>query len=126
MYTFFAVALGGALGSVARHGANILGLKMLGDGFPYATLVVNIIGSMIMGLLIGIFAHFWQPPQEMRAFLVTGFLGGLTTFSTFSLDVVTLYERGEWGLSILYIILSVAVSVAALFSSLYIVRSFAS
>lgn len=75
-----------------------------------------------MGVLVGLFAHIWQPPQEVRAFLTIGFLGAFTTFSTFSLDAVTLYERGEIALSGAYILGSVVLSIAGLFAGLLLVR----
>lgn len=123
MNTILAVAIGGAIGALARHGAGLIGLRFLGMHFPYTTLFVNVVGSLLIGLLIGLFAHIWQPSQEIRAFLVTGFLGGFTTFSAFSLDTVLLYERGELALSALYVVLSLVLSIGALFLSLSLVRS---
>lgn len=124
--TIGAIALGGALGAVTRHGMNVAAFKMLGDGFPWATLGVNIIGSFLMGLFIAIFAHYWQPSAAIKMFLITGFLGAFTTFSTFSLDVSVLYERGAMMHAALYVMGSVILSVGALFGALALVRGIAS
>ena len=122
MNTLLAIAAGGATGAVMRHGYAVLVMKMFGNGFPYHTLAVNIIGSFLMGVLIVVFAQIWQPPAEMRAFLITGFLGAFTTFSAFSLDVSVLYERGDMMLSGLYIAVSVGGAVLALFAGMALVR----
>jgi CrcB protein len=123
MLSVLSIAAGGALGAVTRHFVNV-GAASFGVAFPWGTLIVNVAGSFVMGLAIGLFAHLWQPPQEVRSFLTVGFLGGLTTFSTFSLDAVTLYERGEVAMSALYIAASVIISIAGLFAGLYLVRIF--
>lgn len=123
MLSVLSIAAGGALGAVSRHFVNV-GTASFGVAFPWGTLIVNVAGSFVMGLAIGLFAHLWQPPQEVRSFLTVGFLGGLTTFSTFSLDAVTLYERGEVAMSALYIAASVIISIAGLFAGLYLVRIF--
>jgi len=120
-----AIALGGAIGSVLRHGVNVASAKMLGTDFPYGTLTVNLVGSFVMGLLFAVFAHVWQPPQGLRLFLVTGVLGGFTTFSSFSLDAVTLLERQDYLAAGLYILTSVALSLVALFAAMIVVRSIA-
>lgn len=117
------VALGGALGAVARYGVNNAAAHLLGHGFPWATLSVNIAGSFLMGLLIAAFAHFWQPSQEIRLFLITGFLGAFTTFSTFSLDVSVLWERGALLATAGYVSASVVLSIGALFLGLWVIRA---
>lgn len=117
------IAVGGAIGSVLRHFAGKGALVLLGSGFPYGTLFVNVVGSFVMGVSIALFANVLNPSQEWRAFVTVGLLGGFTTFSTFSLDVVTLYERGEMGAAALYVALSLIVSVSALFAGMLIVRS---
>lgn len=126
MNAILAIAAGGALGAVMRHGVNIGAVKMLGHGFPYGTLVVNVAGSFAMGLLIAIFAHYWQPPEALRVFLVTGFLGAFTTFSTFSLDFSSLWERGAYLHSALYLGGSVILSIAGLFLAMALVKAFIS
>lgn len=125
MYMIAAIAAGGAIGSVLRHYAGKAALTMIGSGFPYGTLFVNVFGSLVMGVLVGLFANTMNPSQEMRAFFTVGLLGGFTTFSSFSLDVVTLYERGEFLSAALYIILSLALSLAGIFAGLFLTRSFA-
>jgi CrcB protein len=118
-----AVALGGALGSVGRLLVARQMLHWFGTGFPWGTLTVNVVGSFLMGVLIETMALRWSVGPELRGFLVVGLLGGFTTFSTFSLDVVVLFERGQAMLSAGYILASVAVSVAGLFAGMHLVRS---
>lgn len=125
LFTILSIAAGGALGAVARYSVNLLSFQVLGQDFPYGTLLVNIIGSFIMGLLIATFAHFWQPPKYINFLLVTGFLGAFTTFSTFSLDVATLFERGAYLATAGYMAGSVFLSIAALFGAMALVRAFA-
>ena len=124
MKMILAIAAGGALGAVARHLAVHRVALLLGAGFPWGTLAVNVVGSFAMGLLIEISALVWQPPGEVRAFLAVGFLGAFTTFSTFALDVAVLYERGQLAATAGYIAGSVTLSVAALFAGMTLVRAF--
>jgi CrcB protein len=119
------VFLGGGLGAALRHGINLGAARWLGAGFPYGTLVVNVTGSLVMGLLAGYFAFKGDASQNWRLFLTTGILGGYTTFSAFSLDAALLYERGEISLAAVYVIASVVLSIAGLFAGLAIARSFA-
>jgi CrcB protein len=116
------VFLGGGLGTALRHGVNILAARLLGTGFPYATIIENVSGSLVMGLLAGYFAFKGDASQPMRLFLATGVLGGYTTFSAFSLDTALLWERGEIALAVVYVIGSVALSIAGLFAGLALVR----
>jgi CrcB protein len=122
---YLIVFLGGGLGAAIRHGINLGIARTLGTGFPYATLLINITGSLIMGLAAAWFAFKGDASQHWRLFLTTGILGGYTTFSTFSLDAALLYERGEVGAAALYVALSVVVSIVGLFAGLALVRSFA-
>lgn len=124
--TIGVVALGGALGAAARYGVNIGSVQLFGHGFPWATLIVNILGSFLMGVVIAKFAQADHVSHEMKTFVVTGFLGAFTTFSTFSLDAVTMWERGDLLLAFLYISASVIVSIGALFVALWIMKSFVS
>ena len=124
--TIGAIAAGGAIGAVMRHGVNLAAVRFLGTDFPWGTLAVNVGGSFVMGLLVAIFAHFWQPPQEVRLFLVTGMLGAFTTFSAFTLDVSVLYERGALMAAGGYIAASVVLSIGALFAAMLLARSFVS
>ena len=116
------VAVGGALGAVSRYVVYVLAGLLLGTGFPYGTLIVNIVGSFVMGVLVEGMALAWTIPEQARLFLTVGILGAFTTFSTFSLDVAVLYERGRLDLTAFYIVTSVVCSVAALFAGLYVVR----
>lgn len=122
MNAYLIVFLGAGLGGALRHGVNVAAFRLLGSGFPYSTLTVNVVGSLVMGLLAGLLAHKFDPGQSWRLFLTTGILGGFTTFSAFSLDVALLNERGEVGMALFYILASVVLSVAALFLGLLIVR----
>ncbi len=116
------VAVGGALGAVSRYVVYVLAGLLLGTGFPYGTLIVNIVGSFVMGVLVEGMALAWTVPEEARLFLTVGILGAFTTFSTFSLDVAVLYERGRFDLVAFYMVTSVVCSVGALFTGLYVVR----
>jgi CrcB protein len=118
MSAYLIVFLGAGFGGALRHGVNVAAPRLLGPGFPYGTLTVNIVGSLVMGLLAGWFVLKADPGQAWRLFLTTGILGGFTTFSAFSLDTALLYQRGTLGLAALY----VAASVAALFAGMFIVR----
>jgi CrcB protein len=120
------VGIGGALGSIARYGSGVLVGRIWPTTFPLATMLVNIAGSLAMGLFIGWLARTtpaWQ--ADARLFVAIGVLGGFTTLSSFSLDTVSLIERGEWGQALLYVLLSVVISIAALFAGLLITRGLA-
>ncbi len=122
MITIFWVALGGAIGAAARYLVAMQALRLFGPGFPWGTLTVNVAGSLVMGLLAGFFAHRMQVSTDVRMFLMTGILGGFTTFSAFSLDVSVLVARKDYMMSALYIIGSVSLSVAVLFIGLRLAR----
>lgn len=117
------VFIGGGIGAALRHGVNLAAARLFGTSFPYGTLTVNVVGSLVMGLLTAYFAFKGNAPQHWRLFLTTGILGGFTTFSTFSLDVAVLYERGQIAMAAFYVLISVVVSVGALFAGLALVRS---
>ncbi len=123
MQMILAIAAGGAAGSVLRHLAGKGAMALFGAGFPYGTLFVNVAGSMLMGVFVALLAQM-QTSQELRAFLTVGLLGGFTTFSTFSLDVISLYERGQTGTAALYIALSLILSLSGIFAGLLLTRSF--
>ena len=117
-----AIAAGGALGSVARY-ATLIGVgRIVGVGFPYGVLVVNIVGGFVIGFLSELMALAWSPGETMRAFLIVGVLGGYTTFSAFSLDAWLLLEKGLYGPAILYILASVILSIGALVTGLTLTR----
>ena len=122
MPMLLSIAAGGALGALARHFVNRATLAWLGPGFPWGTLMVNVAGSLAMGLLIGWLARQQGISEELRAFLTIGFLGALTTFSTFSLDTIVLFERGQVLAAALYVLASVALSLGGLVAGLAIWR----
>ena len=117
------VALGGAIGSATRHGVNVWSGRMLGSGFPWHTLIVNVLGCLLMGVLIELMALRLNVSNDIRAFLTTGLLGGFTTFSAFALDFALLVERKTYGLAAAYAAGSVVLSLAAVFAGLYLVRA---
>lgn len=118
----FMVAAGGALGAVARYFVMVAAGQVLGMAYPWGTLAVNLIGSFTLGVLAEGLALAWTLDEGVRAFLVVGLLGAFTTFSTFSLDVVTLYERGQLALAAVYVMASVILSLLALFAGLAVMR----
>jgi CrcB protein len=117
---YLIVFAGAGIGGALRHGVNVAAARMFGYGFPFGTLIVNIVGSFLMGALAGYFAFRPGMPQHLRLFLTTGILGGFTTFSAFSLDAALLIERNSYALAAGYVIGSVGVSLAALFLGLAI------
>ena len=124
--TLIYVAAGGAIGAVGRFAVvSMVGswTHAAGSNFPYGTMVVNILGSFILGALIELSALAWSPSPEIRAMLVVGMLGAFTTFSTFSLDVITMATRGAWVHVALYMGLSVALSVAALYMGMQTLKA---
>ena len=121
---YLIVFLGGGLGAALRHGVNLMSARLFGLSFPFGTLFVNVSGSFLMGAIIAWLAFKDGGGQPWKLFLTTGILGGYTTFSAFSLETALLYERGEVGLAALYVIASVALSIAGLFAGLFLVRHF--
>ena len=116
------VAVGGALGSLARYLVAGAVQPAWWPGFPFGIFVVNITGGLAMGLITGLAALKLNLTPEMRAFLTTGILGGYTTFSTFSLDSAMLMERGAFVQAGAYVVGSVVLSILALFTGLWIMR----
>lgn len=123
MTTVLFVAAGGALGASARYVVGVAMGRLLGAEFPWGTLTVNVVGCLFMGLLIEAMALRWTVSHELRAFLTVGLLGGFTTFSAFSTDFALLFERNDYVSAALYLFASVALSIAALFAGLAIVRA---
>ncbi|HJO73443.1 MAG: fluoride efflux transporter CrcB [Rhodospirillales bacterium] len=123
MKAILAVGAGGALGAMARYLVLILATRLFGLNFPYGTIIVNIAGSLMLGVLIEALALRWNVTAELRLFLVVGFLSAFTTFSAFSMDFALLYERGRLDLCALYATVSVALSVGALFFGMIASRS---
>jgi CrcB protein len=127
LYLF--VFIGAGLGGAIRHGVNGLALRLAGPDFPCGTMTINIVGSLAMGLMAGYFAFrggtgiFGQLSQHWRLFVTTGILGGFTTFSTFSLDFATLWERGTMLPAAAYLLVSVGGSLIAVFVGLALARA---
>jgi CrcB protein len=117
------VFAGAGIGGALRHAVNLAAARLFGLGFPFGTLIVNILGSFAMGLLAGYFAFRTGIPQHLRLFLTTGVLGGFTTFSTFSLDAALLLERHAYWLAAAYVAGSVVASLLALFAGLSLFRT---
>jgi CrcB protein len=120
MGTLLQVALGGALGASARYLTNVAVMRGIGPGFPWATVIVNILGSFAMGVLVVWLAH--RDMHRLAPVLMTGVLGGFTTFSAFSLDAVALWERGAAGQAAAYVLGSVILSIAALVAGMALAR----
>jgi fluoride exporter len=114
--------VGGALGSGARHLVNVGMGRLLGAGFPWWTLFVNVSGCFLMGVLIEALALKFQGSQDLRTFLATGVLGGYTTFSAFSMDFAHLMQRHDHLQALLYLAGSVALSILALYAGLWLTR----
>ena len=117
------VAAGGAIGSVLRYLVGLCTLRSFGPAFPWGTLTVNITGSFLIGVLAEAIARKFGASVEMRVFLITGILGGYTTFSAFSLDAMTLLERGEPVTALIYVASSVLLSALAVFAGLALMRA---
>lgn len=126
MPSWLLIFLGGGTGSVFRFYVMGWVAQRAGLAFPYGTLTVNILGSVAMGLFIGWLARYAPPnAHDLRTLIAVGFLGGFTTFSAFSLDTVSLIERGQWGAAALYIALSIILCVGGLFAGLLLTRGLA-
>ena len=119
------VFLGGGLGAALRYGLNSAVPRVLGAQFPWATLIINIVGCFAVGLIAAWFVMRPSFALEWRLFLTTGILGGFTTFSAFSLDFAQLYERGDTGQAFAYAAASVVISLLACFAGLMLVRAVA-
>lgn len=124
MTNLLLVAAGGAIGASLRHLSGIVALRIMGLGFPWGTLFVNVLGSLLMGLFVAWMTKKSGVSNDMRFFVATGILGGFTTFSAFSLDVANMIERGEMGGAFAYISASVIISLVAVFIGLWFGRSF--
>lgn len=123
MQTLLLVAGGGATGAVLRYLVGVQAVRALGHGWPYGTLAVNVLGGFMMGVLVGVLAFRGGADQEKwRLLLGVGVLGGFTTFSAFSLEVALMIERRAWAEAVGYGLVSVVLSVAALFVGLFLMR----
>jgi len=125
MKMILAVAAGGALGSAARYLVGKMMLRLMGPGFPWGTLTVNMAGSFIIGLAVGLLASRYSLSHHWQGFLIMGVLGGFTTFSAFSMELGLMLERHEMANAALYAIGSLSFGVAALFMGLYAGRHLA-
>ncbi len=125
MYNLFLVMIGGAVGTAARYLVGKAWLATVGPGYPWGTLTVNLVGGLLMGLLAGSLARFGQGGETIRVLLATGVLGGFTTFSAFSLEVMTMIERNDWSAALGYALISVIGAVGAVALGLWTVRSLA-
>jgi CrcB protein len=118
------VFLGAGLGGSLRHGVNLVALRHTAGDFPYGTLIINVVGSFVMGLFAAWFASkAGQTSQPLRLFLMTGVLGGFTTFSAFSLETISMWQRGEAASAAVYVVASVILSLIGLFAGMALVRS---
>ncbi len=121
-YTLLQVALGGATGATLRYLTGVATTRAFGYGFPWGTITVNILGSFIMGVVVVVMAE--KGGTRYAPFLMVGLLGGFTTFSSFSLDFMTIFERGETGLALAYASASLVLSLAAIAFALLATRWF--
>jgi fluoride exporter len=119
------VMLGGAAGSAARFAVGRIAASLFGTGWPWGTLCVNLLGGLAMGLLTGLLARAGTAGEPWRLLLGVGALGGFTTFSAFTLELVTLIERGQWGSGLGFALLSVVGAAAALTGGLMAARAMA-
>ena len=122
MYSLFLVMAGGAVGSGARFLTGRAMASLFGADFPWGTLAVNLVGGLLMGALVGVLARAAGSAEQWRLLIAVGMLGGFTTFSAFSLDVVTMIERGDLTSMTLYVGASVIGSCAAVFAGLTLTR----
>jgi CrcB protein len=122
MFQALLVAVGGAIGSLLRYYVGLGSLRLMGPGFPWGTLVVNVVGCFVIGVFAEMIARRFNASVELRLLLITGFLGGFTTFSAFSLDAISLFERGEVFAGGIYIAASVGLSMMAVMAGLGLMR----
>jgi fluoride exporter len=123
MQAWLLVFVGGGIGSALRYGVNIGSARLLGTAWPWGTLTVNVVGSLVMGLLAAAFIARGPTSEPWLLFLATGLLGGFTTFSAFSLDAALLIERQQWMSAGVYVAVSVLASIGALFLGLWLTRA---
>jgi CrcB protein len=120
MTSLLSVAAGGAIGASGRYLTNVAMMRLAGPGFPWGTVAANLLGSFMMGVLVVVLAH--KGGMRYAPFLMTGVLGGYTTFSAFSLDAYTLYERGAYLQAGGYVFGSVALGLAGLVAGMAVAR----
>lgn len=119
---WFAVAIGGALGSIARYALSTYIFDISSHKFPYATLIVNVLGTFAMGILFVVIVERSAMPAEMRSLLMIGFVGAFTTFSTFSLDALGLWQNGHIFMSLVYMLATIILCLIAISSAIWLTR----
>ena len=119
---WLSVALGGALGAIARFAVNAVIFPVMGGKFPLGTFVVNILGSVLIGICYVLIIERGVLPPEMRNILMVGFLGAFTTFSTFSLDALSLWQNGHLALGVVYVLGSVILCLAGTMGAIFLTR----
>jgi CrcB protein len=119
---WLAVAIGGALGSVARYALSSWIFDITSHKFPYATLIVNVAGSFVMGILFVVIVERAALPAEMRSLLMIGFIGAFTTFSAFSLDALGLWQNGHVLMSVIYMITTIILCLVAISTAIWLIR----
>ena len=118
------IAAGGAIGALGRYAVITVASHLFGAGYPYGTILVNLIGSFLLGGFVEGLKHFSAISNELQVFLIVGILGSFTTFSTFSMDVVVLMQRNEMFAAGLYIVGSLVISIGGLFLAMVLIRQF--
>jgi CrcB protein len=121
---WLAVAMGGALGSMARYALSTWIFQVSSHKFPYATITVNVLGSFVMGVLFVVIIEKAALPSEMRSLLMIGFIGAFTTFSTFSLDALGLWQNGHLFMALMYTLATVILCLIAISSAIWLTRLF--
>ena len=122
MYTYLAIAFGGALGALSRYWLTVSIERFNGTGFPLGTFMVNLLGSFLIGLLYIFFAEKLSVADQWRPVIITGFLGAMTTFSTFSLDALLLFQQGHYNTALFYVLSSVMICIFAAYAGMQIAR----
>ena len=122
MYTYLAIAFGGALGALSRYWITVSIERFYGTGFPLGTFMDNLLGSFLIGLLYILFAEKLSVADQWRPVIITGFLGAMTTFSTFSLDALLLFQQGHYNTALFYVLSSVMICIFAAYVGMQIAR----
>ena len=122
MYNYLAIAFGGALGALSRYWLTVSIERFNSTGFPLGTFVVNLLGSFLIGLLYILFAEKLSVADQWRPVIITGFLGAMTTFSTFSLDALLLFQQGQYNTALFYVLSSVMICIFAAYVGMQIAR----
>ena len=122
MYTYLAIAFGGALGALSRHWLTSAMENLNGTDFPLGTFVVNLFVSFLIGLVFVVFAEKLSFAEQWRPVIIIGFLGAMTTFSTFSLDALLLFQQGQYNTALFYVLGSVVLCLSAAYIGMYVSR----